>query len=217
MSNKTKILGALVIGVAIGLTSLVMAYSGGSPKMVVEGDFTGDYVEATTPVDETSLGGLYHPQREIFDEGIELKNGTKIGSYYFDTDVASFADNTTTLCALYNDDPNGKDRWVTSPFAAITGPATTTVTFAYATSSTPYKTNASTAVVSMKVATGTETAVGLPSYNSNTGIASGVFKWANGEYLLFTASAENSTLEKAITEPGINTLDGRCVVDYMKE
>jgi len=213
MSNKTKILGALVIGVAIGLTSLVMAYGGTSPKVVVE----GDYIEAATPVDEQSLGGLYHPQREIFDEGIELNNGVKISGSYFDTDVSTFADNTTTLCALYNDDPNGKDRWVMSPFAAITGPATTTVTYTFATSTTPYKTNASTAVISMKVATGTETAVGLPSYNSNTGIASGVFKWPNGTYLLFNASAESATYEHGITEPGINTLDGRCVVQYVKE
>jgi len=146
-----------------------------------------------------------------------LKNGTKIDSYYFDTATDSFADNTTTLCALYNGDPNGKDRWVMTPFAAITGPATTTVTYTFATSTTPYKTNASTAVVSMKVATGTETAVGLPSYNSNTGIASGVFKWPNGTYLLFNASAESAALEHGITEPGINTLDGRCVVEYIKE
>ena len=212
MSKKYLVLGALILGLGLGLTLIVSAYGGISPKVVVE----GDYIEAATPA-EQPLRGLYHPSREVFDEGIELNNGTKIGSYYFDTAVDSFADNTTTLCALYNDDPNGKDRWVMSPFAAITSPATTTVTYTFATSTTPYKTNASTAVVSMKVSTSTETAVGLPSYNSNTGIASGVFKWANGTYLLFNASAEIATLEKAITEPGINTLDGRCVVEYIKE
>lgn len=174
----------------------------------------GEKLSASLGFESEILGGQVHNTRETFAEGIEIDKGITMDTYIFDTVATSFADATVTPCAILNDD--GADRWVMAPFAAITSPATTTLTFTFATSTTPYKGNASTAVISMKVSTSTETAVGLPSYNSNAGIASGVFKWPDGTYLLLNVSGENATLEKAAWETN-NTLDGRCVVQYIKE
>ncbi len=225
--KKIVVTYVLLLGLLIGGVVLADVFIYGGTNTINENPNSQDNLGATTAVpgvcsgneETTQLCNVNAYALQVgtdltVDDDFTLTGSTIIDSSYFQTDVVSFTDATVTPCAILNDD--GADRWVMTPFAAVTGPATTTLTFTFATSTTPYRDRASTAVVSMKVSTSTETAIGLPSYNSNSGIASGVFKWPDATYLLLNVTGENATLEKAAWETN-NTLAGKCVVQYIKE
>lgn len=83
--NKThkKILFSLtgfLVGALLTIGIGTLAYTGVSPKVIVEGDYIEAVEQIAAAVDDTMLGGLVHNVLESFDEGIAVDGTTIIDS-----------------------------------------------------------------------------------------------------------------------------------------
>jgi len=85
MTKTFKILGTFVIGLVLGLGGIALAYSGGSPQVVVE----GNYIEASN---EVSLGKVQYDEQYFNGDLYANANLYVTGNTAFTGDVSMAGD-----------------------------------------------------------------------------------------------------------------------------